>query len=511
MRRIIIVINLFVHYSNMDSFYKQIISEIESGKIQTRSQLEKRKKQLCKKHGIVKVPTNAEILSRADNEVPLLITKPTRSLSGVSVVAVMTSPQPCPGKCIYCPRGEAAQSYTGHEPAALRARQNEFDPARQTKNRLKQLTEAGHPTDKIELIVMGGTFTAMPEDYQKEFVLGIFNALNEKESKTISEAQKINETAKHRCTGLTFEIRPDYCSEKEIKKILSFGATRVELGVQTVFDEIYKKVNRGHTVQDVVDATKRLKDAGLKVSYHLMPGLPGSTKEKDLEMFRIVFSDERFKPDMIKIYPCLLAKREFYTNDEVHQLYESGEWKPLSNQEAASLIAEAKKNFPPWVRVMRIQRDIPAPYIEAGVTAGNLRQLVHDLNPNCPCIRCREIGRVDETEKPKLVRREYDASNGKEIFISYETEKALFGFVRLRKSKENFIRELHVYGPEVEIGKTGKIQHTGIGKALLKEAERVAKGEFDANKILVVSGIGVRQYYYRQGYKKDGAYVSKIL
>jgi len=490
----------------MPDIYSEIISEIERGKILTRGQLEKRKKQLCKQLGIARIPTNAEILSRADIDVPLLITKPTRSLSGVSVVAVMTKPQPCPGSCIYCPRGEAAQSYTGYEPAALRAKQNSFDPFRQTANRLGQLAEAGHPTDKIEVIVMGATFTAMPIDYQQQFVLGIFNALNGMKSATVAEAHSINETAKHRCIGLTFEVRPDYCSQDDVSRMLSYGATRVELGVQTVFDDIYKKVQRGHTVQDVVDATRRLKDAGLKVCYHLMLGLPGSTKERDLEMFRIVFEDERFKPDMIKIYPCLLAKREFYTNDIAHSMYRRGEWKPIGNGEAASLIAEAKKYFPYWVRVMRIQRDIPAPYIEAGVTAGNLRQLVHGLNPHCNCIRCREIGRVDEAGEPGLVRREYRASGGTELFISYETEKALFGFVRLRKAEQNIIRELHVYGPEIEIGKQGTVQHTGIGRLLLAAAEKECRG-----KLSVISGVGAREYYRPLGYALEAPYMVRYL
>ena len=485
-------------------FFSEIISEIETGKILTREQLQKRKKALCKKHGVVKIPTNAEILSRADFETPLLLTKPTRSLSGVSVVAIMTSPQKCPGKCIYCPRGEAAQSYTGHEPAALRARQNEFDPTRQAATRLKQLSESGHPTDKIEAIIMGATFTAMPEEYQESFVLGLFNALNGQESATIEEAHRINETTSHRCVGLTFELRPDYCTDEHVKKLLAFGATRVELGVQTVFDDVYEKVSRGHTVQDVVDATRRLKNAGLKVSYHLMPGLPGSTREKDLEMFRLVFGDERFKPDMIKIYPCLLAKKEFYDNGEAHRLYESGEWRPLTNEQAASLIAEAKKLFPPWVRVMRIQRDIPAPYIEAGVTAGNLRELAHALNPDCRCIRCREIGRVDESAEPKIVRREYSASGGKEVFFSMETDKALFGFLRLRDKK--YIRELHVYGQEAKIGKPGEVQHTGIGKALLAEAEKECSG-----KMSVTSGVGAREYYRSVGYSLESPYMVKYL
>jgi elongator complex protein 3 len=352
---------------------------------------------------------------------------------------------------------------------------------------------------------MGGTFTAMPLDYQESFVLSAFNALNKQESKTIAEAHKLNETTKHRCVGLTFEVRPDECNNKQVQQLLSFGCTRVELGVQTVFDDVYKKVNRGHTVQDVVDATKRLKDVGLKICYHLMPGLPGSNRERDIEVFRIVFTDDRFKPDMLKIYPCLLAKKEFYSDDTIHKLYESGEWKPLSNEDAVSIIAEAKQFIPEWVRVMRIQRDIPAPYIEAGVTAGNLRELIHEKT-SCRCIRCREIGRVDETNEPIVVRREYAASGGTEVFISLETEKALFGFVRLRKSNKNFIRELHVYGQEVPIGEVGIVQHTGIGKMLLSEAEKETTGP-----LFVISGVGVREYYLGLGYSFDSPYMVKYI
>ena len=501
-------------------FFSEIVSEIESGKILTRDELQKRKKSLCKQHGIKKVPTNAEILSRADTESPLLLTKPSRTLSGVSVVAIMTAPQPCPGNCIYCPRGEAAQSYTGFEPAALRARQQGFDPKKQASARLRQLKEAGHPTDKVEAIVMGGTFTALPLDFQYQFVLGLFNALNTKDSATLEEAQALNELARHRCVGLTFEVRPDHCTDADIARLLSFGATRVELGVQTVFDDVYKKVNRGHSVADVAAATKRLKDAGLKVCYHLMPGLPGSSRERDLEMFNTVFTDERFKPDMVKIYPCLLAKREFYDNDKVHSLYRSGEWKPLTNVQATTLIAEAKSSFPPWVRVMRVQRDIPAPYIEAGVTAGNLRELVHEemrrRGNACQCIRCREIGRVDEKETPKLVRREYRASGGTEVFLSLETPRALFGFLRLRKPS-NFVRELHVYGQEIELGKKGSVQHTGIGKLLLASAEAEARHDADRGSasrgcsVCVTSGVGAREYYRALGYAREGAYMVKHL
>lgn len=512
------------------SFEEELKKELLSGKIKTRAQLEKRKKELCKKYAIKQVPPSAKLLEKLGIKSNLLLTKPSRSLSGVSVIAIMTEPASCPGECIYCPKGEAAQSYTGKEPAALRARRAKFNAYKQTQDRLNQLEKIGHPTSKIELIVMGGTFTAMPKNYQENFVLDAFNALNGKEAKTIRDAHKLNEKSKHRCVGLTFEVRPDYCGEKEINSMLYYGATRVELGVQTIYNEIYKKIKRGHTVEDVIKATQLLKDSFLKVGYHLMPGLPFSNPEKDLEMFRTIFSDERFKPDMLKVYPCLLAKREFYDEgrDEIYKLYESGKWEPLSNEKAIELITNAKKYFPKWVRVMRIQRDIPKPYIKAGVTAGNLRELIQkrakELGIKCKCIRCREI-RDKKPERVKLLREEYEASGGTEIFLSFEDVKNdwIIALLRLRAPWKPFrpeiedrtlgIRELRVYGPEVPLGEVFKdgVQHKGYGKWLLEEAERIAREEFNAKKLVVTSGVGAREYYRKFGYKLEGAYMTKLL
>ncbi len=517
-------------------FYERIIKAVLSGEVKDKEDLHKLKQKLAGELGLPKIPSDADILEHVPKELrdkfEFLKKKPTRSISGVSVVAVMTKPWPCPGECIYCPRGDAAQSYTGQEPAALRAKQNLFDPYRQVKARLRQLEVTGHPTDKIEIIVMGGTFTAMPRDYQESFVLGIFNALNDKKSGTIEEAHKLNERAKHRCVGLTFEVRPDFCKPEHINRILEFGGTRVELGVQTVFDEIYEKIKREHSVREVVDATHWLKDSAFKVCYHMMPGLPYSSKERDLEAFRTLFEDPRFRPDMLKIYPTLLAKKEFYTNKEIWDLYESGKWRPLNNEEAAELIARALAYVPKWVRVMRIQRDIPAKLIAAGVTAGNLRQLVMDkareLGIKVKEIRSREVGiRIREgweIGEPELRREEYEASNGLEVFLSFEDDQeTLLGFLRLRKPDSPFrseitettalIRELHVYGPEAEIGErtVEKVQHKGLGKALVDEAERIAREEWGFDKILVISGVGVRPYYRRLGYSRDGPYMSKKL
>ncbi len=517
-------------------FYEEIEKALLSGKIRNKDDLHRFKQRLAGELRLSKIPSDADIIEHLPKAVlekfPFLKKKPTRSLSGVSVVAVMTKPWPCPGRCIYCPRGDAAQSYTGQEPAALRAKQNQFDSYRQVKARIKQLEASGHPTDKIEVIVMGGTFTAMPRDYRDSFILGIFNALNGVESSDLEEAHAINETAKHRCVGLTFEVRPDFSKKEHINEMLRYGGTRVELGVQTVFDDIYEKIKRGHTVKDVVDATHLLKDSAFKVCYHMMPGLPYSSERRDLEAFRILFEDQRFRPDMLKIYPTVLVKKEFYTNLEIWDLYESGEWKPLDNEEAAERIAKAMEYVPKYVRVMRIQRDIPAKLIAAGVTAGNLRQLVmekaRELGIEVKEIRSREVGiRMREgweIGEPELTRLDYDASWGKEVFLSFEDDQeTLFGFLRLRRPDSPFrpeitettalIRELHVYGPEAEIGEksSSKVQHKGLGKALVEEAERIAKEEWGFDRILVISGVGVRPYYRKLGYMRVGPYMGKRI
>ncbi len=517
-------------------FYDDIIAAVVSGRVKTKEQLHQFKQVLARVYKLDKIPSDGDILEHVPESLKsafdFVKKKPTRSLSGVSVVAVMTKPWPCPGKCIYCPRGDAAQSYTGQEPAALRAKQNEFDPYRQVISRIRQFEAIGHPTDKIEIIVMGGTFTSMPQEYQESFILGIFNALNGKVAKSIEEAHQINETARHRCVGLTFEVRPDFSKEEHINNMLRFGGTRVELGVQTVFDDIYEKIKRGHTVKDVVDATRLLKDSAFKVCYHMMPGLPYSSRERDIDAFRTLFDDLRFRPDMLKIYPTLLAKKEFYKNLEIWDLYESGQWKPLTNEEAADLIARALAYVPKYVRVMRIQRDIPAKLIAAGVTAGNLRQLVmnraKELGIEVKEIRSREVGiRLRDgwdIGEPELRRLDYEASNGQEVFLSFEDDQeTLFGFLRLRKPHAPFrpeippetalIRELHVYGPEAEIGERSavKVQHKGLGKALVEEAERIAKEEWGFDRILVISGVGVRPYYRKLGYERVGQYMGKML
>jgi len=501
---------------------KQLISEIKKGRIKTRKQLQKRKIELARIYKTNKWPKNTELFEligkNKEKFRKLLQLKPTRTISGVAVIAVMSKPSPCPhGKCTYCPHVDnVPESYTGKEPAARRGIANKFDPYKQVQNRLEQLYLTGHLPEKVELIIMGGTFPSLNEKYQENFVRDCLLAMNEFSLKkkprkeiTLEQVQKANETAKVRCIGITFETRPDYATEKHANLMLKFGGTRVELGVQTVYDEIYKKVNRGHTVADVITSTRTLKDRGFKILYHIMLGLPGSSPEKDIAAFREVFSNPDFMPDMLKIYPCLVIK-----GSELYKDWKAGKYTPYDEKTAVYIIRELKKYCPEWVRIMRIERDIPGTEIEAGIKSTNLRQLIG--NAGCQCIRCREVGHrmfnkimLDE-KSVHMEKIEYNASGGKEVFLQFvDKNKTLLGFLRLRLNKTDtaIVRELHVYGEQIPIGKKGIVQHKGYGKLLLNEAEKIAK-QAGKKKVSVISGIGVREYYKKLGYKRDGPYMS---
>ncbi len=457
--------------------------------------------------------------------------RPVRTLSGVTVVAIMSHPYPCPhGKCLYCPGGpecNTPQSYIGEEPALMRAIYNRFDPYYQVRNRLQQYVEIGHKPSKVELIVMGGTFPAMPLDYQEWFVTMALEAMNrfpkKKPRKYISleEAQVRNEHAKIRCIGITFETRPDWAKEKHVDFMLKLGGTRVELGVQTIYDDVLKTVKRGHGVRETIEATRILKDAGFKVAYHIMPGLPGSNLDRDLEMVKTIFEDPRFKPDMLKIYPTLVIE-----GTGLYNLWKQGKYSALTDEEAVELISEMYRYIPKWVRIMRIQRDVPSQLIIAGPKKGNLRQLVERrvIEKKIPCreIRFREVGLKmwkegiePDIKDIKLLKEEYEASEGFEIFLSIEdtVKDILIAFLRLRipsekahrpevDSKTAIVRELHVYGPQVPIGEEPLFewQHKNWGRILLREAEKIAVEKYDAKKIIIISGIGVREYYRRLGY-----------
>ena len=501
-----------------------IIEKVKSGDIEDRDEFQRVKIELCKTFSLKDVPPNSKILEHVvpeDRDLlePFLLKKPMRTMSGVAVVAVMTSPHPCPhGKCSYCPGGVengSPQSYTGKEPAARRGERNEFDPFKQVKDRIEQLTAIGHKTDKIDLIVMGGTFTSRDVEYQNWFVKRCLDAMNDIESDDLTGAKLLNETSGHRCIGLTVETRPDVFDEEQIERAMNYGTTRVELGVQILDDDILAGVDRGHGVDSIVMATRSCKDRGLKVCYHIMPGLPGSTPEKDLKCFKKVFDDPDFRPDMLKFYPALVID-----GTKMCDMWRNGEYNPYDKDTAVELLSKMKEHVPEYVRIQRIQRDIPAPQITAGIMNSNIRQLVErnmSTGRKCRCIRCREVGHTDTVlSDPSIVTMRtmaYDASDGKELFISLEYEDSLVGYVRLRLDDRDTatIRELKVFGKIASIGKEGEDwQHRGFGKRLLIEAERVAISE-GRRYMRVTSGIGVRGYYRSQGYELQEPYMIKEL
>jgi elongator complex protein 3 len=445
--------------------------------------------------------------------------KASRTISGVTPVAVMAKPFPCPGKCVYCPGSpEAPKSYTIESPAVIRARSCGFDAKKQVEIRLRTLGEMGHARDKVELIVMGGTFLSYPRDYQYQFVKDCYDALNGITSSSLEEARKLNENAEHRCVGLCIETRPDFCGEEEITRMLDFGVTRVELGVQTLDDEIHCLTKRGHGVAEVTSASRLLRDRGFKVYYHWMPGLPGSTPEHDLELSRQLFEDARFRPDGLKLYPTLVVR-----GSELESWYRDNRYQPYPDEVMIDLLVAIKTLIPKYVRISRLMRDIPSKFIIAGsrdlALRGTIRKKMEQAGVHCSCIRCREYGhrRRDgwSIGGPCLTRLDYETPGGKEIFLSYEDEnETLFGLLRLRVSQEQaIVRELHIFGPEVPLGASLEqgAQHRGLGEGLLREAERVAREEFKADRLSVLSGVGAREYYRSLGYRLEGAYMVKDL
>ncbi len=515
--------------------YRAIIDKIISGEFTNDKDLTKIKLWACKKFNLKIFPRNSQILSAATEKereklIKVLRIKNIRSVSGVYIITVMPKPFPCPKDepCIYCPGGptfNTPQSYTGNEPAGRRAIEHNFDPYNQVKSRINQFHIMGHNVDKVELIIFGGTITAYPKDYLEWFVTQCLNAMSDSNAKNINDAQSAAENAAIRNSDITIETRPDYCKKPHIDLMLNLGVTRVEIGVQTVYDEVYKMINRGHTIDDVVKSTHMLKDAGFAVIYHMMPGLIGSDVDHDLEAFKTIFEDERFKPDAIKIYPTLVMP-----NTKLYDLWKNNQYKPYSLQETVKLITEIKKCVPKWIRIQRIQRDIPINLIADGVKRGDLRFLVQNQlkkdGGKCNCIRCREVGHVQyksnytpAPENIKLIIDKYPASQGEEIFLSFEDTKSdvIIGLLRLRNpSKINsmLVRELHVFGPTVMVGQNAdenQWQHKGWGERLMQEAQNISLGQYDKHKISVLSGIGTRNYYRRFGYKREGPYMVKKI
>lgn len=456
----------------------------------------------------------------------ILRKRAVRTMSGIAPVAVLTKPFPCPGKCAYCPTEKnVPQSYLSNEPAVMRAIRCGYDPYKQVEYRLRALLANGHEPTKIELIVIGGTWSVLPEKYKYWYVANLFAAANKfrdkgqgasgkyKQSmklddlkKVLAREQKKNETAKYKIIGLTLETRPDYINEKELIQMREFGCTRVELGVQAIDDKILKLNKRGHDVAEVAKATKALRDFGFKITYHLMPGLPGASAKKDLKMFETLFNDERFQPDQIKFYPTVVTKGSL-----LYKWWKRGLYKPYSDKTLENLIIACKKLVPPYVRIIRLIRDIPEESIIAGNKITNLRQVMHDKGVECGCIRCREAKEV-RSKKLKVRIINYRASGGEEYFISFEDFgiKKLFGFCRLRVGSEVIIRELHVYGELVSVGGDSKTQHSGLGKRLIQEAEKIALRS-KVKEIKIISGVGVRGYYKKLGYRLKNTYMVKRL
>jgi len=545
----------------------------------------KRKLALAKKHGIGAPQDSAILMSLPPTQAlearSALRTHPVRTESGVTVVAVMTKPMRCPhGKCTYCPGGpgsafgDTPQSYTGHEPAALRGARAGYDAYVQVFNRLEQYIVSGHNPEKVEIILMGGTFPSYPDAYQDEVIHGAFQAMDDfstlfyrdgpgtveerfdidafrrfyelpgsvhdaarvariqeriREHKVTSpraklpirKLQALNERAAIRCVGLTIETRPTHARASHALRMLSQGCTRVELGVQTTADEVLRAVHRDHTSADTRAAIADLRDLGFKLCFHIMIGLPGMDPDRDLAALREICDSDAYRPDMIKIYPCMVL-----LGTPLYHDYLLGKYRPYTTQVAARVIAAAKRFIPSWVRVMRVQRDIPTKVTAAGVDRTNLRQEVRRECERdsivCRCIRCREPhGRTGSGNVLVRVTR-YDAGGGAEHFIEAidPVTDALLGFCRVRYPARSLhpaitlasaiVRELHVYGTATGVGMEGLLQHRGVGRALMREAESVARGA-GKTKMVVIAGVGVREYYERLGYERDHEYVSKEL
>jgi len=524
-----------------DELFKKACKEaaellLESGGLR----VEEVKRLIARRYRLKRVPSNIDILENAPESIrhdlrKILARKPVKTISGVATITVMNPMRMCPhGGCIYCPGGlNAPRSHTGEEETVKQAQLVDYDPFLQVSAQVGKIERMGHEVDKVELIIIAGTFTALPQGYQRWFIKRCLDALNGELSTSLEDAIRKAESSRgKRISGITIETRPDWAKLPQAERLLMMGVTRVELGVQAVDDEIYEIINRGHRVDDVIEATQILKDLAFKVGYHLMPNLPGSSLEKDLEMYKRIWEDARFRPDMIKIYPTLVLP-----GTKLHDLWKRRLYRPYDDEELVELLAKWLEITPPYVRIQRIQREIPLRLTAAGNRIPNLREVVEARlkreGLSCRCIRCREFGHkalkegvVADLREAELRVMKYEASGGLEYFISYEApaKDILFGFLRLRlpstilrKELEGaaLVRELHVCGRMVPVGEKSEgglaVQHKKLGSRLLKAAERIAAEELDARKIVVISGIGVRKYYYRHGYELDGPYVSKKL
>lgn len=512
--------------------------------------LSKVRGEVSRKHRLQTLPKLVDVIAAVPEDyraklLPYIKAKPVRTASGVAVVAVMSKPHRCPhiamtgNVCSYCPGGMdsdfeySTQAYTGYEPTSMRAIRARYHPYSQTRGRVDQLRRLGHSVDKVEFIVMGGTFMSLDAEYKDFFIRNLHDALSGHHSSSVPEAIAFSEQSKaSKCIGITIETRPDYCLKPHLSEMLSYGCTRIEIGVQSVYEDVARDTNRGHTVAAVCNSFQLAKDCGFKIVAHMMPDLPNCGRERDLDGFREYFENPQFRSDGLKIYPTLVIR-----GTGLYELWRAGKYKNYTPEELVDVVAQIQALVPPWTRVYRIQRDIPMPLVTSGVESGNLRELaaarMKELDLQCRDVRSREVGiqQIHNKVTPdqvEIIRRDYTANGGWETFLSYEDPVAdtLIALLRLRRVQAPFrpemagaeggcsiVRELHVYGSAVPLRARDptKFQHQGFGTLLMEEAERIARDEHGSSKILVISGVGTRGYYRRLGYYLDGPYMSKLL
>jgi elongator complex protein 3 len=507
--------------------------------------LQHEKLRVARNHGLARGLSASEIINAIptnyrDRILPYVRKKPVRTASGVAVIAFMCKPHRCPHvekhgfPCSYCPGGPdsdfdySSQSYTGYEPTSMRAIRSRYDPFSQVRCRISQLQGGGHSAVKLELILMGGTFLCLEQSYRDWFIIQMYSGVTGHVAHSVREATVYAECSTARVVALTVETRPDFCFAEHIDTMLSYGCTRVEIGLQSVWLDVLRHVGRGHTEDDVMRSFRDCPRSGIKVCAHMMPNLPLTDFERDLDGFVELFADPRWRPDGLKLYPTLVMR-----GTKLYDQWTTREYVPLDPDDLVSLISEVLRLVPPWVRVFRIQRDVPMNLVSAGVENGNLRNLAMDRlrerGGRCRDVRAREVGITEIRDKIKpanveLVRRDFAADDGWETVLSYEDveQDILIGLVRLRAPGETFrdelrgaslVRELHVYGQVVPIEQKdlASWQHRGYGTQLMREAERIAKEEHGTDKLAVISGIGVRDYYRKLGYHLEGVYMVKAL
>lgn len=525
----------------------EIIQRYDKGDHLSIEIIKRMMQKISSKHNLPSIPKLVDLISVMPENykaklLPIIKAKPVRTASGIAIVAVMAKPHRCPhiattgNICIYCPGGPdsdfeySTQSYTGYEPTSMRAIRARYNPYIQVKDRTEQLKRLGHDVDKVEFIVMGGTFMSLDEEYRDYFIRNLHDALSGHISKSHIEAVQYSEQSRSKCIGITIETRPDFCLNSHIKDMLSYGCTRLEIGVQSIYEDIARDTNRGHTVASVKKCFEMAKDAGYKIVAHMMPDLPNMNYERDLESFKEFFENPDFRTDGLKVYPTLVIRGTI-----LYEMWKKGQYRNYSPEFLIEVVSKVLALVPPWVRIYRIQRDIPMPLVTSGVDNGNLRELalkkMKEMNLVCRDVRTREIGIKDVSEKLfvtdiELIRRDYFANGSWETFLSYEDPKtdSLIGLIRLRKlgarkfMKEltgnvAMVRELHVYGSVVPVHSKDpkKFQHQGYGKLLMEEAESIALNEYQCEKMAVISGVGTRHYYRKLGYHLEGPYMVKML